>query len=142
MSSHTKDLLAAEKNKEVAKAALCVTAKGFEGAADGRVTLIGDVRRCSKEEVEADGLRELYRKKHPNAFWVDFGDFQWYRMHDLKAVNFVGGFARAGAITPDDYVAATIDPIQVSAPRPRPHQSHGRLATRWLATLTDYTTLD
>jgi len=112
MSSHTKDLLAA---KDDAKGALCVTAKGFEGAADGRVTLIGDMARCSKEEVEAEGLRELYRKKHPNAFWVDFGDFMFFRMSELKVVNFVGGFARAGSITPDDYVAATVDPIQAFA---------------------------
>jgi len=110
MSSHTKDLLAS--GDEACKAALCVTAKGFEGAADGRVTLIGDVKRCSKEEVEADGLKELYKAKHPNAFWVEFGDFMWFRMTELKAVNFVGGFARAGAITADEYAAATVDPIQ------------------------------
>ena len=34
------------------QAALTVTAKGFEGAADGRVTLIGDVERVGKEQVE------------------------------------------------------------------------------------------
>jgi hypothetical protein len=96
MSSHTKDLIAAEKaGADSAKVSLCVTAKGFEGAADGRVTLFGDVKRCSKEEVEELGLREVYKTKHPNAFWADFGDFTYYRMHDLKAVNFVGGFARA-----------------------------------------------
>mmetsp|Transcript_45615 Transcript_45615/g.134925 ORF Transcript_45615/g.134925 Transcript_45615/m.134925 type:complete len:277 (-) Transcript_45615:264-1094(-) len=109
MSGHTKDLAKA------GKAALCVTAKGFEGAADGRVTLIGDVKRCSKEEVEADGLKELYRAKHPNAFWVDFGDFTWYRMTELKAVNFVGGFARAGNPSPADYMDASVDPIQAFA---------------------------
>ncbi|KAL1496397.1 hypothetical protein AB1Y20_016352 [Prymnesium parvum] len=111
MSSHTKDLLAADGGK----AALCVTAKGFEGAADGRVTLIGDVERCSKEETERDGLRELYQKKHPNAFWVDFGDFAFFRMRQLKAVNFVGGFARAGVISPEDFLAASVDPIQAFA---------------------------
>ena len=46
MSRHTKDLNAGE-------AALTVTAKGFEGAADGRVTLIGDVKQCDDGEVEA-----------------------------------------------------------------------------------------
>merc|ERR1740139_2019611 len=46
MSTHTKDLMAADRTcSEGGKAALCVTAKGFEGAADGRVTLIGDVKR-------------------------------------------------------------------------------------------------
>jgi len=44
-----------------------VTANGFKGAADGRVTLIGDVRRVSPKEAEADGLPALYKAKHPNA---------------------------------------------------------------------------
>ena len=114
MSSHTKDLVAAE-GAEGGKAALAVTSKGFEGAADGRVTLIGDVKRVSDKEVERDGLRELYKTKHPKAFWADFGDFTYFRMHNLKAVNFVGGFARAGAIEPDDYMGAAIDPIQAFA---------------------------
>ena len=30
-------------------------------------------------------------------------------------MNFVGGFARAGSIKPDDYMGATIDPIQAFA---------------------------
>ena len=68
-STHTKDLMAAERTcTEGGKAALCVTAKGFEGAADGRVTLIGDVKRVSDKEVDADGLRALYKAKHPNAY--------------------------------------------------------------------------
>jgi len=116
MSTHTKDLMAAERTcTEGGKAALCVTAKGFEGAADGRVTLIGDVKRVSDKEVDADGLRALYKAKHPNAFWADFGDFTYFRMHSLKAVNFVGGFARAGSITPEDYMGAVVDPIQAFA---------------------------
>jgi len=113
MSSHTKDLLADSKSD--AKAALTVTAKGFEGAADGRVVLIGDVKKCSKAEVEEEGLAAVYKGKHPNAFWADFGDFMYFRMHSLKQVNFVGGFARAGSITPEDYVEAEVDGIQAFA---------------------------
>ena len=116
MSSHTKDLsAAADVTSTGAKAALTVTANGFEGAADGRVVLIGDVKRCSKAEVEELGLVGVYKGKHPGAFWADFGDFTYYRMASLKAVNFVGGFARAGSITADDYVAAAVDPIQAFA---------------------------
>ena len=50
--------------------------------------------------MEADGLRALYKAKHTNAFWADFGDFTYFRMINLRAVNFVGGFARAGSIKP------------------------------------------
>merc|ERR1712129_444473 len=65
--------------------------------------------RVGDKEVDADGLRALYKAKHPNAFWADFGDFTYFRMHSLKAVNFVGGFARAGSITPEDYIGAAED---------------------------------
>ena len=55
-------------------------------------------------------------------FWADFGDFTYFRMHSLKAVNFVGGFARAGSITPEDYIGAMVDPIQAfAAPYPYPY---------------------
>ena len=73
---------------------------------------MGDVCKCTKEEVERHSLRDLYLKKHPDAFWVDFGDFSFYRMHELRAVNFVGGFARAGSIKPHEYMTAAVDPIQ------------------------------
>jgi hypothetical protein len=75
-----------------------VTASGFSGAADGRVSLLGDVARV-KDETEIESLRKIYRQKHPDAFWTDFGDFSWWRMKELKAVRFVGGFARAGEKT-------------------------------------------
>ena len=118
MSSHTKDLVKAQKKSDdgLGKAALTVTASGFEGAADGRVTLLGDVKRLKKEEVDEANLRELYKGKHPNAFWADFGDFTYFRMHNLKAVNYVGGFARAGSISPEEYMGAMVDPIQAVAP--------------------------
>ena len=107
MSGHTTDLLV---SPEGAKASLTVTASGFAGAADGRVTLTGDVRRVSDASEVAE-LRELYRAKHPDAFWVDFGDFLWFRMSAAKAVRFVGGFARAGDLAPDEYSTASVDPI-------------------------------
>jgi len=116
MSTHTKDLQAAERTcTEGGKASICITSNGFQGAADGRVNLIGNVRRCSKDEVEKDSLRELYKKTHPNAFWVDFGDFTFFRMHEVKAINFVGGFARAGSISPQEYFDSEVDPIQAFA---------------------------
>jgi putative heme iron utilization protein len=49
-------------------------------------------------------------KKHPGAFWVEFGDFNWFRM-EIENVRFVGGFARAGSVTPEEYEAAKPDPV-------------------------------
>ena len=110
LSSHTQDLLQEPEN---APASLTITAKNFKGAADGRVTLMGRIRKCSSDE--AGPLREVYLAKHPNAFWVDFGDFTWFRMHQLEAVRFVGGFARAGKVTADEYLSTAPDTIQAFA---------------------------
>jgi hypothetical protein len=62
------------------------------------VGLIGEVRKVPAEEVKE--MRELYLKKHPGHFWVDFGDFDFFRMEDIQAVRYNGGFARFGAIEP------------------------------------------
>ena len=42
---------------------------------------------------------------------MDFGDFNWFRMDEISDIRFVGGFARAGSITPEEYEAAKPDPI-------------------------------
>lgn len=103
MSSHTGNL-----NGD-ARASLCVTEKGFQGAADARVVLTGRVEQV-KDGEEADALRERYLLQHPNAYWAKFGDFKIYRMNEILDVGFVGGFARAGGITPQEYSAAEVDP--------------------------------
>jgi hypothetical protein len=106
MSSHTQDILADPK------CSLTIAAKEFKGAADGRVNLIGTCERLSlKKDPELIAKsKAIYLQKHPGAFWVDFGDFFWYRM-TVQAVRFVGGFARAGSVSPEEYVQAKPDPI-------------------------------
>lgn len=127
MSSHTTDLNAGQPAG--AAAALTVTAAGFKGAADGRVSLTGVVKRIEAEE-EIASMRELYRAKHESAFWVDFGDFSWYRMAELKTVRFIGGFARAGQVSAKQYLGAAVDPIQAfAAPVVRPPRAR-RTRTR------------
>ena len=103
MSSHTQDILVDPK------CSLTVAAKEFKGAADGRVNLMGTVQRL-KDEEEIAKAKETYLKKHPGAFWVDFGDFFWYRM-EVEYIRFVGGFARAGTVTAKEYKEAKPDPI-------------------------------
>jgi len=103
MSTHTQDLLADPR------CSLTIAAKEFKGAADGRVNLMGKVSKVPPEECEA--LKQLYLEKHPGAFWVHFGDFNWFRMDDIKDIRFVGGFARAGSVTPQEYSEAKPDPI-------------------------------
>jgi len=65
LSAHTTDILSNSK------ASLTVTSSEFKGAADGRITLIGDISRVAGDEIAQ--LRENYLKRHKDAFWIDFG---------------------------------------------------------------------
>eukprot|EP00986_Skeletonema_menzelii_P014787 scaffold10253_cov124-Skeletonema_menzelii.AAC.2 len=103
MSSHTQDLLADPR------CSVTIASKEFKGAADGRVNLMGKVTLLKKDEKEA--AKAAYLSKHPGAFWVDFGDFNWFRMDEIVSVRFVGGFARAGSVTPEEYMSAKPDPV-------------------------------
>lgn len=67
-----------------------------------------NAKKLPRDEIEA--AKATYRKKHPGAFWIDFGDFNWFRM-EIQDIRFVGGFARAGSITPEEYTNAKPDPI-------------------------------
>lgn len=43
------------------------------------------------------------------AFWVDFGDFEWFRMSEIGHISYVGGFGRAGEIDPDEYMLSQMN---------------------------------
>jgi hypothetical protein len=43
-------------------------------------------------------------------------DFSYFSMKSLHSVRFVGGFAMAGSVTPEQYSAAKPDPIAPFAP--------------------------
>lgn len=102
MSTHTQDILANPK------CSVTIASKEFKGAADGRVNLMGTCKLLPQEEIEA--AKEIYLKKHPGAFWVNFGDFNWFRL-EIEKIRFVGGFARAGSVTPEEYAEAKPDVI-------------------------------
>lgn len=110
LSSHTHDIDADPKFS------LTVQAPGFRGASDARTTVTGRARKVT-DEGRLKVLKERYRQKHPNAFWVEFGDFAMYETMDLVQVRLVGGFARAGSIKPEEFAQAEVDSIvQYSEP--------------------------
>ncbi|KAL7579471.1 hypothetical protein ACA910_007855 [Epithemia clementina (nom. ined.)] len=103
MSTHTQDILADPR------CSVTIAAKEFKGAADGRVNLMGKCQLIKNSE-EIAAAKETYLKKHPGAFWVNFGDFNWFRL-EVESIRFVGGFARAGFVTAQEYKEAKPDPI-------------------------------
>ena len=120
MSTHTQDILANPH------CSVTVAAKDFKGAADGRVNLMGRAELLKTEE-EKKAAREIYLQKHPGAFWVDFGDFNWFRM-TVDKVRFVGGFARAGSVTAEEYTAAKPDVISEFGPAIAQHMNEDHMA--------------
>lgn len=115
MSTHTQDL------RKDGRCSLTVASKEFKGAADGRVNLIGVAKKIESEE-EIEAATAIYKKKHPNAFWVDFGDFTWFRM-EVELAPFVLGFARAGRLSAEEYGNAQPDAISAYGPGVAKHMN-------------------
>ncbi|KAJ0014404.1 hypothetical protein Pint_20157 [Pistacia integerrima] len=111
LAVHTKDLLANRKCS-------LVVARDPEDRTDLVITLHGDALSVPEKDIAT--IRAAYLAKHPNAFWVDFGDFQFLRM-EPKVVRYVSGVATAllgsGEFSKEEYQASKVDPIaQFSKP--------------------------
>ncbi|RQO99026.1 hypothetical protein POPTR_013G057700v4 [Populus trichocarpa] len=108
---HAKDLIANPKCS-------LLVAKDPEDRTDLVITLHGDSIPVSEKDVTA--VRTAYLAKHPGAFRVDFGDFQFMRI-EPKAVQYVSGVATtlfgSGEFSKEEYQTAKVDPIaQFSKP--------------------------
>ncbi|XP_048321870.2 uncharacterized protein LOC107432684 [Ziziphus jujuba] len=111
LAVHTKDLTANSKCS-------LLVAKDPEDRTDLIITLLGDAIPVSEKDKAA--VRTAYLAKHPTAFWVDFGDFQFMRI-EPKFVRYVSGVATAllgsGVFSGEEYKAAKVDPLaQFSKP--------------------------
>ncbi len=105
LAVHTQNLLAD------ARASLLVTQPGWteDPLAGARVTLVGRVALVPDGERAA--VREDYLGRHENArYWVDFGDFAFYRLA-IEALYYVAGFGAMGWVESADYAAAAPDPL-------------------------------
>ncbi|GMI79060.1 hypothetical protein HRI_001575300 [Hibiscus trionum] len=111
LAVHAKDLLANGKCS-------LLVARDPEDRTDLVITLHGDAIAVSEKDQAA--VRTAYLAKHPNAFWVDFGDFQFMRI-EPKVVRYVSGVATAllgsGEFSKGEYQNSKVDPIaQFSKP--------------------------
>lgn len=111
LAVHTKDLLANPKCS-------LLVAKDPEDRTDLVITVHGDA--VSVPEGDKEAIRTAYLARHPDAFWVDFGDFQFLRI-EPKVVRFVSGVATAllgsGEFYQEEFREAKVDPIyQFSKP--------------------------
>jgi len=109
MAMHTQNLQADPR------ASLLVTQPGWAGdpLAAGRVTLMGKATPLAGDDAAL--ARKAYLARHSNAaYWVDFGDFSFYRL-EIADIYFVGGFAAMDWVSADEYLAARPDPLADAA---------------------------
>ncbi|KAG9134956.1 hypothetical protein Leryth_001234 [Lithospermum erythrorhizon] len=111
LAVHTKDLFANSKCS-------LLVAKDPEDRTELVITVHGDAVPVTASD--RDAIRTAYLARHPDAFWVDFGDFQFMRI-EPKVVRFVSGVATAilgsGEFSKDEFRLAKVDPIyQFSKP--------------------------
>ncbi|OAE32210.1 hypothetical protein AXG93_1793s1440 [Marchantia polymorpha subsp. ruderalis] len=111
LSPHTGDLDANPKCS-------MLVARDLNDRSDIVITVTGEAHAVSAEN-EADA-KSAFLKKHPGAFWVDFGDFKMVRI-EPKHVRFISGIAKGTAavsqFSGDEFKAAAVDPIsQFAAP--------------------------
>ncbi|KAL7134046.1 hypothetical protein ABFS83_11G000800 [Erythranthe nasuta] len=111
LAVHTKDLVANPKCS-------LLVAKDSEDRTDLVITVHGDAIPVSATERET--IRTAYLARHPDAFWVDFGDFQFLRI-EPQVVRYVSGVATAllgsGEFSKEEFTTAKMDPIyQFSKP--------------------------
>jgi putative heme iron utilization protein len=105
LAVHTQNVLANPR------ASLLVTQPGWteDPLAGARVTLVGRVALLSDQACAA--VREDYLARHDNArYWVDFGDFAFYRL-TVADLYFVAGFGAMGWVEAEAYRAAASDPL-------------------------------
>ena len=118
MAMHTQNLEAD------ARASLLVTAPGAseDPLATGRVTLLGEAVRVPSEDLA--GARERYLARQPKAaYWVDFGDFSFWRL-EIAEVYFVGGFAAMDWVDGRAFLTARPDPLADVAADIIQHMNH------------------
>lgn len=111
LAVHSKDLLANPKCS-------LLVARDPEDRTDLVITLHGEAVPVGEKDKEA--IRAAYLAKHPDAFWVDFGDFKFFRI-EPKIVRYVSGVATAilgsGEFSKEEFKVAKVDPIyQFSKP--------------------------
>ncbi|MCO5579793.1 hypothetical protein L7F22_033655 [Adiantum nelumboides] len=111
LAPHRKDL---EENR---KCSLLIMKDKLDRS-DILVTYMGEATEVP--DLESNKVRDLYLSKHPQAFWVDFGDFKFMRVQP-KMVRFASGivspFNRTGEFSGEEFTDANLDPIaQYSVP--------------------------
>eukprot|EP00210_Caulerpa_lentillifera_P008851 g8445.t1 len=105
LAAHTHDLREDDRVSLLASDGSPLSLRSEQVVLTGRVCVV---------ETEVDLLRQIYLDKKPDAIYVDFGDFSWFKMEEVVEVRYLvdaGSNARFSTFPGDRYLAAQADPV-------------------------------
>ncbi|KAF2543629.1 hypothetical protein F2Q68_00032188, partial [Brassica cretica] len=105
LAIHTRNLLAEPR------CSLVVQIPGWSGLSNARVTLFGDVYPLSQDEQE--WAHKQYSAKHHHGPSEQWGNFHYFRMHNISDIYFIGGFGTVAWVDVKEYKALQPDKIAV-----------------------------
>ncbi|CAF2077248.1 uncharacterized protein LOC106376911 [Brassica napus] len=105
LAIHTRNLLAEPR------CSLVVQIPGWSGLSNARVTLFGDVYPLSQDEQE--WAHKQYSAKHHHGPSEQWGNFHYFRMHNISDIYFIGGFGTVAWVDVKEYEALQPDKIAV-----------------------------
>jgi len=86
---------------------------GADPLASGRATLMGLMQKVADDDRAS--ARERYLEANPtSAYYIDFGDFTFYRL-DVQSIRYVGGYGRMSWVDTAEYAQAEPDPLASAA---------------------------
>jgi len=103
LSAHTRDML------DDSRVSLMITARETEDTLPqelSRLTIQGQARQLEEPSPEYDLGKSTYLKRFPDSSQMfDFADFSLFAITP-KSVRWIGGFAAAQSLTPEDLASA------------------------------------
>ncbi|KAJ4897731.1 Pyridoxamine 5'-phosphate oxidase family protein [Raphanus sativus] len=105
LAIHTRNLLAEPR------CSLVVQMPGWSCLSNARVTLFGDVYPLSDDEQE--WAHKQYIAKHQHGTSEQWGNFHYFRMHNISDIYFIGGFGTVAWVDVKEYEALQPDNIAV-----------------------------
>ncbi|KAJ4887053.1 Pyridoxamine 5'-phosphate oxidase family protein [Raphanus sativus] len=105
LAIHTRNLLAEPR------CSLVVQMPGWSGLSNARVTFFGDVYPLSQDEQE--WAHKQYSAKHHHGPSEQWGNFHYFRMHNISDIYFIGGFGTVAWVDVKEYEALQPDKIAV-----------------------------
>ncbi|KFK35842.1 hypothetical protein AALP_AA4G044100 [Arabis alpina] len=105
LAIHTRNILAEPR------CTLVVQIPGWSCLSNARVTLFGDVYPLPENEQE--WAHKQYIAKHHQGASQQWGNFHYFRMHNISDIYFIGGFGTVAWVNVNEYEAIQPDKIAV-----------------------------